>query len=522
MKKEPVVFVAFQEQDNLGVGYVASILREAGFPIKMIDFRVGKERILEELQLQRPLIVGFSIIFQYHIDVFKDLIHYLRDHGIRCHFNAGGHYPSLRHLDLLDMIPALDSITLFEGENTFLDLARSIYAHRDWKHTQGIAYREDGLKVTNPLRPLETDLDNFPPPVRQPLKEYALGRRYATLLAGRGCVYNCSFCSVREFYSRPPGPVKRLRRPEMVAREMELLHEQMGCTIFMFQDDDFPVARNRGRDWVTKFCQILTDKGLPDRILWKINCRPDEIGAETFRMMKECGLFLVYLGIESGTDEGLRLMNKHIKAQDNLRAVEILKDLGILYDYGFMLFDPSSTRRSILKNLDFLEAMCGDGSSPITFCKMLPYAETQIEHVLKKEGRLKGGLGFQDYDFLDLPLNDLYAFMAECFADWIGDHDGLLNMARWARYYWAVYDKFYPQTSPSAKVDKTIQGLISQSNRYFIDTVRRLIALFGSDRGTCDMTSLVEIKEDVAGAHSKYQKKLSRTIDRIEAMAGRK
>ena len=462
----PILFVAFEEQDNLGVGYIASVLTQNGFDIKIIDFRTGNEHILEQVIRYNPLVIGFSIIFQYHIYDFKDLISYLREQGVSCHLCAGGHYPSLRYDELLDIIPQLDSVVLFEGEYTFLELVKSIYASKDWKHTQGITYRESDSFVANPLRPLEKDLDNFPLPVRQPLKEYVFGKKYATILAGRGCFYNCSFCSIREFFSRPPGPLKRVRRPEMVAREMELLHDNMDCSIFMFQDDDFPLTRKRGKEWVTRFCGLLTEKGLNNKIIWKINCRPDEVDVDTFTVMKKCGLFLVYLGIESGTNSGLRLMNKHIKVEENLNAVNVLKKLGINYDFGFMLFDPSSTYRSIFENLDFLEEICGDGSSPITFCKMLPYAGTKIERELKGEGRLKGKPGFEDYDFLDISLNYFFSFMANCFADWITEHDGLLNLARWARYYIKVYRRYFLITHHFEEIERNVQRIISHSNIY--------------------------------------------------------
>jgi len=461
--------------------------------------------------------VGFSIIFQYNIDDFKDLIESLREKGINCHFNAGGHYPSLRYDAALNIIPYLDSISLFEGEHTFLELAQNIYAGKDWKNIKGLAYKENGNIIVNPLRPLEEDLDNFPPPVRQPLKTYAFGKKYATIMAGRGCRYNCSFCSIREFYLRPPGQVKRIRRPEMVVREMELLYETMGCSIFMFQDDDFPVSRNKGKEWVTQFCELLASKGLSHKILWKINCRPDEVDSDIFSLMKNNGLFLVYLGIESGTDDGLRIMNKHIKVETNIKAVETLKQLGILYDYGFMLFDPSSTRESVRDNLDFLETICGDGSSPVTFCKMLPYAETKIEQELKKQGRLKGRPGFEDYDFTDDSLNSLFPFMVDCFSDWIADHEGLLNLSRWARYYLAVYQKYFPSNPQFYDMDREVQEIISHSNLYFINTVRNLTDIIGrKDPGKNDAQTLSNIRKDVAIKHSEYQLKLDEAIDKIE------
>lgn len=520
MIDKPVLFIAFLDQDNLGVGYIASVLQKAEIPIKIVDYSLGKAAILEQVLEIDPLIIGFSIIFQYHIRDFKDLIDNLRLYGIECHFNAGGHYPSLRYAELLHMIPALDSVSLFEGEHTFLDLVESIRSDTDWKEIDGIAYQDNGFIIANPLRPLESDLDIFPPPLRQPLKEYALGKMYATILAGRGCYYNCSFCSIREFYSKPPGPVKRIRRPEMVVREMELLHQEQNCSVFIFQDDDFPVSGHKGKEWSTNFCNLLVEKGLTGNVIWKINCRPDEIDPALFSLMRDCGLFLVYLGIEDGTAEGLNLMNKRMTPETSVQSIQILKSLGIMYDYGFMLFHPESTFQSVLENLDFLQEICGDGSSPITFCKMLPYAETQIEKRLIEQGRLKGDLGFEDYDFHDYFLDRFYFFLASCFEYWICKHDGLLNLARWARYCSAVYEFFFPVTSDFTSTKGELIDVIAQSNQAFINIAKDLLHLFQSrDRNRINADHLLSFKSQVTKTHQMYLDSIASTLAKIELLA---
>lgn len=515
MSNRPVCIIAFEEQDNLGVGYLASVIMEAGFNARIIDFRLDKQQILEKLRSYDPLIVGFSIIFQYHIDAFKDLIDYLRKNKIYSHFSAGGHYPSLDYDELLGYIPQLDSVVLFEGEHTFLELVEAIYSGRDWRKIHGIAFRENGLSITNPLRPLEKDLDVFPLPVRQPLKEFAFEKRYATILAGRGCVHNCSFCSIREFYSKPGGLVKRVRQPKLVAREIELLQKHEDCSIFMFQDDDFPVTHDRGQ-WIAEFCKFLDKKRLSKKILWKINCRPDEVEFNKFKLMKNCGLFLVYLGIESGTNNGLLLMNKRIKVETNIEAVQTLKQLGINYDFGFMLFDPSTTYQSILSNLDFLETICGDGSSPITFCKMLPYSGTKIELELRNAGRLKGSIGFYDYDFLEPSLNHFYSFMVYCFGDWIMKRDGLLQASRWVRYYLAVYEKYFSRDPLFEELNRDICKIIAQSNHFFISTTKNLLTIFSSQQYESEKERLSIIKEDVAKKESEYLKGLEKIFDKFQ------
>jgi radical SAM superfamily enzyme YgiQ (UPF0313 family) len=521
MPSKPIALISFQEQDNLGVGYIASLLLQNKYSVRIIDFRVGKEKVLEELRKVDPLLVGFSLIFQYHLYDFAELIEYLRVCGVKAHFCIGGHYPSLRRDEVLQVIPGIDSIALFEGEHTFLELARSIHEGREWREIRGLAYRRNGSMVVNPLRALEEDLDNLPPPVRNPTRQSILGKKIATIIAGRGCLYNCSFCSIRQFYSSPPGRVKRIRRPEMVAREIELLHKEMDCSIFMFQDDDFPVAKKSGREWATRFCSELRNRGLHDRILWKISCRCDEIEPSLFRMMKDSGLWLVYLGIESGTDTGLRLMNKHLSAETNLHAVHLLKRLGINYEYGFMLFDPSTTFQSVKENLDFLEKICGDGSAPVTFCKMLPYAGTPIERELKRSGRLKVlRPGYEDYDFGDESIDDLYRFVSDCFNDWIASHEGVLNLSKWVKYHISVKKRCYPATSAVDEVADEVARAVSVSNLYLLGRLKVLADLFCSTNdGERDPERLLAIRKDVAATHAQFQARLKGLIRDVKGLA---
>jgi radical SAM superfamily enzyme YgiQ (UPF0313 family) len=518
MRTKTVVFIAFLEQDNLGVGYNAAVLLQNNIDIKILDFRLGKDKILGLIHDINPIVVGFSIIFQYHIYEFKKLIDCLRSGGVKCHFTAGGHYPSLRHEELITFIPELDSVVLFEGEYTLLNLVQSLWSYSEWKNINGIAYKKNGSIFQNELRALESNLDNFPPPVRQPLREYALGKKYATLLAGRGCYYNCSFCSIKEFYSKPPGAIKRLRNPKMVAREMELLHHELDCSIFIFQDDDFPVAGKKGKEWVRKFCSEIKKSGLGKKIMWKINCRTDEIDPELFTLMKSQGLFLVYLGIEAGTDEDLKFMNKHLTTTTNLEAVQILKDLKIRYDYGFMLFHPESTFESVHDNLNFLYTICADGSSPITMCKMLPYAETKVEKSLKANGRLIGKPGFENYHFKDQDLDDAYLYINKVFDLWINEHEGLLNISRWVRYYSAVYNKFYQPSYESAQLDCAINKCISESNKYFIDTAKKILDVFYTKAAQpLNSTDLAVIDIEVSEKHSKSINQLKKLMDGIKS-----
>lgn len=517
MSSKSVVFIAFQERENLGIGYMYAILSGAGYDVQVIDFRKDKEKILQELRELSPLLVGFSVIFENHIYDFQELIEYLRAHKIQCHFTAGGHFASLRPEELYKIAPALDSMVRFEGEHTILELAKHLWQGKDWKKISGISYMADGTLINNELRPLEADLDNFPIPYRPPLQEYALDKKYATLLAGRGCIYDCIFCDIREFYSPPPGPVKRIRKPEKVVEEMAFLQKEHDCRVFLFQDDDFPLKTSRTSAWVEEFCQALKDQNLMGQIMWKINCRPDEVEQDLFELMKNHGLFKVYLGIEDGTDAGLKRMNKGLGVEDHIEGIRILKDLEISIDYGFMLYQPASTYKSVDENLCFLEEICRDGSMPVFFLKMMPYLATRIERELREQGRLKGKPGFLDYGFQDPSMDDFYTFVSDNFNAWFHDPGGVNNYFKWVINYLAVYNFFHGYHPNMESIAYSITRQLSEANDFVIKVMRELSSLFESGKYFMRKDSrLDKFRNTIKKKHDSTLKKAADLLEKIK------
>jgi anaerobic magnesium-protoporphyrin IX monomethyl ester cyclase len=414
-----VALIGYQDQGNLGMGYLAAVLQERGHIVRMIDIRDGPEKIAERLASRPPLVVGFSLIFQVFLPQFRRVASYLRASGVTSHFTIGGHFPSLCHDEVLAQFPELDSVVRYEGELTLIDLVERLIQGKDWRETPGIVYLRGGQIVEAEPRPLVQDLDSLPFPYRPFGPEQIGGFPTLPLLASRGCARRCSFCSIHTFYRTAPGKVVRVRKPAKVIEEMLYLHRHHGVRVILFQDDDFPLWRGPGRRWAEELIGRMYDAGLVDRVLWKISCRAEYVEHDLFAKLRDAGLFLVYMGIESGTEEGLKVLNKQMTVEQNLEAVETLKQLGIQVSYGFMLFDPSSSFASVRENLSFLRRMVGDGRAAAAFSRMLPYGGTPIRDTLKKEGRLRGDLTRPDYDFLDLRLNEYHRLLVPTVRPWI-------------------------------------------------------------------------------------------------------
>jgi len=514
---DPVLIVAFGEEENLGVGYLISVLKEAGIEASMIDFRQNDEDILTAIRRRNPFVVGFSLIFEVYIGEFARLITFLRKNGISCHFTAGGYYSSLHPDEILSLMPGLDSIVRFEGEYTFRELAGCICKNEDWRSVRNLSFRENGRIVSTPLRDPEKDIDIFPFPSRGRPEEYAKGRTYTAIIAARGCSYDCSFCNTREFYRKARGPLRRIRKPESVAGEMKKLFTETGCTVLLFQDDDFPVRAYDGA-WINTFCSEIENTGLAGRIAWKTNCRPDEIDRDTFLMMKKHGLYLVFTGLEDGTDEGLRRLNKRTTAEKGLEGVGILRELDIGFDFGFMLFQPETSFGSLRENLSYLERVCRDGYTPVSFLRLLPYFDTQVEKDLREQGRIRGAPGSLDYNFRTGSLDACWSAVGDCFAEWLWGRKGFVNLARWVRNYLAVGDFFNGQHSVHSGYRQRYLDTVTLGNLWLSENLKDLFSYYESGDYLNDGgTQKEQIRIYAESMNRQLSKSLRKMLKKLEA-----
>lgn len=485
----PILLIGFLHQGNLGLGYLSAVLRRKGYSVVVADIESDKEELAALARSIDPMIIGLSLIFQYYILNYAEIVAALRRVGLDAHITMGGHFASLSWEETLRLVPGLDSVVRFEGEETLLELADRIGAGQEWRDLEGIACLRDGVAVSNPLHHLLPDLDALPYPERNYEPQVIIGHRMFPLLASRGCARTCSFCSIHTFYRTAPGKVVRLRRPDLVADEMLYLHRERGATLFLFQDDDFPIFGPVWRRWAYRFVDELHARGLPGKILWKMNCRADAVEPELLAAMRDAGLYLVYMGLESGSEDGLATLNKKVTVEQNLRAVAMLKSLGLAYEFGFMLLDPSSTFESVEENLRFLEAITADGTNAAVFCRMLPYDGTPIKDQLAREGRLRGDVCDPDYDFLDPRLDGFYCDLNALLrmSGWIHGHDALSPSLNFAWSEMVIMRRLFPPLGGFGDYDQALRRITKAANALLFEIVRQFAAQHqGGPRATYD------------------------------------
>lgn len=467
-----VMLIGYENQENIGLRSIAAFLNQNGVNVTIQPCHdATKEDILSRIQKEHPRAIGFSLIFQRMLCDFADLISYLRQKGVTAHITIGGHYPTFEYKRLLETIPGLDSVVRHEGEHTLLELFNNLDNPDSWALIRGIAYRQDGEIEVTPARPLIRNLDALPFPVRNRHVGTHRGLGIRSIAGSRGCYYDCSFCSIQGFYREPPGPKRRARSPANVAREMDQLYHQFDTRIFVLQDDDVFMRGQRHRQWVEEFIKELERRKIADKILWRISCRIDDLDAGLLLKMKAAGLTSVYLGIESGNEQGLKTFNKHYRVKDIYQALDMLIAIDVPFEYGFMMLDPESTLPSVRENIGFLKRIGQDGGSLVSFCKMAPYAGTPIARRLGSEGRLEGALASPDYRFLDRRLNLLQLFLSQTFNFRnFGDH-GLVERLRFAKFDCFVLGKFFSGKYDVESYFDAVRDLIRWCNESALETL---------------------------------------------------
>jgi radical SAM superfamily enzyme YgiQ (UPF0313 family) len=235
----------------------------------------------------------------------------------------------------------VDSICKGEGEITILKMLEDI-------DQDNLLRRYMGESVKN--------LDTLPFPARDHMgakqggnifaynKNYK-GKSSTIILSSRGCPYQCSFCGSPKFTKNSSGV--RYRSPENVIAEIKECIEKYGIYQFRFSDDMFTANKQR----VLEFCKLV--KSLD--IVWRISCRVNPFDLETAQALFDSGCKEVSLGVESFDDNVLKVLNKKSTAEDNARALNICRAVGITTRVLFMIRTPGQTEDTVDINIEWLE-----------------------------------------------------------------------------------------------------------------------------------------------------------------------
>ena len=188
------------------------------------------------------------------------------------------------------------------------------------------------------------DLDQLPNPDRSRLQvEHYRGIggqdvQFATVITSRGCPWRCTFCSTPQ--GRP-----RLRSVEAIVEELEQC-AALGMQHVYFVDDTFPVA---GRRFHQLMEQLILRAHLP---AWSCRTASAGLTADNMALMKRAGCERIQIGVETCTDEGLRVLGKKTTIAQIRQTFAACRAAGVPSMAYFMLGLPNERTPADVRRLN--------------------------------------------------------------------------------------------------------------------------------------------------------------------------
>ncbi|MFI1935861.1 hopanoid C-3 methylase HpnR [Streptomyces purpureus] len=406
----------FLRLEPLGLERVAGAARDAGHEVRIVDLQVSNVRELaREFSSFRPEALGVSLNYLANIPEAVGIAHSAKRASPNCFVFFGGHSVSFVAEDVLAQAEgSVDAVVRGEGEPAVVSLLAAVQ--------DGGVEKVPGIVTHAGRGPGPSMLHSIDTPV--PARDLTRHRRRyfigeldpcASIEFTRGCPWDCSFCSAWTFYGRS----YRKASPEAAGAEMASIQEP---NVFIVDDVAFirpehghAIAAELERRRIRKHYYLETRSDVLLR------------NEEVFQRWTRLGLKYMFLGMEAIDAEGLDLYRKRVSPDDNFRALEVARRLGINVAIN-LIVDPAWDEERFRVIRDFALAV----PEIVHLTVMTPYPGTEIWHTESRR------LTTRDYRLFDiqhavvpttLPLDVFYRELVKTQAVINRKHLGLRTAA---------------------------------------------------------------------------------------------
>jgi hypothetical protein len=264
----------------------------------------------------------------------------------------GGYFPT-QHADVCLKSPFVDFVVRGHGELVFLELLNTLARDGDHRAIAGLAYRDDqGNVAQNPLAPIPHPdrLPSFPyhrVDIQRYIRPTFLGTRTLPHHSSYGCPFFCNFCAVVNMVNGRWVPQSAAR----VAQVAQMMAEQWGVNAIEFYDNNFFTHETRTAEFAERI--------LPLKLAWWGEARIDTLlkySERTWRLMRDAGLKMVFMGAESGSTETLKRMDKggSMSPEKTIEIAAKMKAYGIVPEFSFVMGNPPDPESDIRQSIEFI------------------------------------------------------------------------------------------------------------------------------------------------------------------------
>ncbi len=283
----------------------------------------------------------------------------------RSHIVVGGPHVTALPIETLRHIPAIDTVIVGEGEQTFLDIIRCLEEDKPIWGIPGTAWRSPHGYQLGPPREQIRDLDVLASPC-----DYFNMR---TILTSRGCPMQCTFCSSSLMW----GKRVRFHSAAYVLDMLETAVNRHGQRIISFKDDTFTANKPR----VLAICEGIRKRQL--EFVWSCDTRADYLDDELLYEMRRSGCIRISVGVESASNIILKNIKKRLSLNKLFDVTRTAKKYGIQTRYYMMVGNRGETQKTFQQSLDYINKA---NPNQFVFSQLHLYPGTEEFDIFQRQG----------------------------------------------------------------------------------------------------------------------------------------
>ena len=339
---------------HLGLLSLASILGEAGYAADIFDpkYLFARQRwaapddafmeaCAERLLRSAPTAIGFTA-YGRSLPFAIGVARRIKKRHPRQVVLLGGPHPTNHSEEILHTFDCFDVVVRYEAEPIIVPLMDALTDEHRLDEIANLTFRRGASVVTTPTGTNLPAMDDLPWPDFHIYPIEALGLSVLPLEVGRGCPFNCTFCSSSHFFQRR----YRVKSNQRVLAEMEFVRERYGVETFDLNHDLFGLHRDR----VLELCRLIHDHGFR----WKCSMRPDSVDQEMLDAMAGAGCTYVYFGVESASPRLQETIQKRLVPDKAVSTILEVCRRGVACTASFITGFPEETVQDQEDTLDMI------------------------------------------------------------------------------------------------------------------------------------------------------------------------
>lgn len=339
---------------NGAIAYLLTYLTKCGHIVDYVNCIEDEyEMVMDKLSKNKYSLIGISTSFCINIEQVRALVMKIKK-LTDVKIVLGGIFTaklitlinnenSQLLQNMLKRINADYIIYSFQGEKTLSKLISSIINNVPCDKTPNLYYKSNNNIYQYTITEAEENNleDNW---VNWNLiDDESKKGKILPIRTSRSCLFNCSFCTYKNYAGE-----YRCVSVETIENELNSIGRNGVNDYIRFTDDTFNIPTERFKNILKMMIKNEYN------FIWTSFIRCQFINDEIAALMKKSGCYSTSLGIESGNQDMLDLMNKQVKIEDLKRGIDVLKRNGIKTKGLFFIGFPGETRQTVQDTIHFI------------------------------------------------------------------------------------------------------------------------------------------------------------------------